>query len=150
LLARARVRHGMRLYAWVFMPEHVHLVLRAAGSPWSTIAQYLKTGLSKRVIGRWKKLGPSASGILRAIKDEDGHRFWLPGGGFDRKLRSTQAIAKEIRYVHRNPVERGLVSAPEEWKWSSVRWWMGMREGELECDKPLDPELDPEIWHGFT
>ena len=29
--------------------------------------------------------------------------------------------AEKLRYMHENPVRRGLVSGPEEWKWSSFR-----------------------------
>ena len=114
LLSEARTRHGMKLYAWVVMPEHVHLLVKAAGAPWSTIAQFIKTGVSKRVINRWRKLGPVAAPFLSAIKSDDTYRFWLPGGGFDRRLRTTNAMAREIRYVHRNPVERELATKPED------------------------------------
>jgi putative transposase len=150
LLSDTRTRHGLRLYAWVVMPEHVHLVCRAAGSPWSTVAQYIKTGVSKRVFNQWRKLGSVAAPVLASITTADGsQRFWQHGGGFDRRIRTTQAMARDIRYIHRNPVERGLVSQPEDWKWSSVRWWMGLRDGEIECDSPMDPSLDPAHWKGF-
>ena len=28
---------------------------------------------------------------------------------------------EKLRYIHRNPVKRGLVEDPEEWRWSSFR-----------------------------
>ncbi|GMV25095.1 MAG: hypothetical protein AMXMBFR58_11260 [Phycisphaerae bacterium] len=40
---------------------------------------------------------------------------------------------REIRYTQRNPLERDSVKRPEDWRWSSVLWWMGHREQEAEC-----------------
>jgi hypothetical protein len=31
--------------------------------------------------------------------------------------------ASKLRYMHRNPVQRGLVREPEEWRWSSFRYY---------------------------
>ena len=28
---------------------------------------------------------------------------------------------EKLRYIHRNPVRRGLVEKPEQWRWSSFR-----------------------------
>jgi putative transposase len=35
---------------------------------------------------------------------------------------------EKLRYMHRNPVKRGLVSSPEEWRWSSYRFYF-LNEG---------------------
>ncbi len=76
-------------------------------------------------------------------------RFWQHGGGFDRAQRDMDEFVRTVKYIHRNPVERGLVTRPEDWRWSSLRWWMGRREGEAECDPP--PGL-PGMWErsGFA
>ena len=47
------------------------------------------------------------------------HRFWLPGGGYDRNLRSARDVHEKIRYLHGNPLRRGLVERLEDWPWSS-------------------------------
>jgi hypothetical protein len=63
-------------------------------------------------------------------------------------VRDLGEFCREIRYVHHSPVERELVREPEDWKWSSVRWWGGEREGEIECDPPppWGATEDPEFW----
>jgi hypothetical protein len=33
------------------------------------------------------------------------------------------AVRSQIHCVHNNPVERGRVAAPEEWRWSSYRFY---------------------------
>jgi putative transposase len=53
------------------------------------------------------------------------HRFWQAGGGFDRNVVELHAVLAMIEYIHANPVRRGLVSRPEDWKWSSAGWHEG-------------------------
>jgi putative transposase len=89
--------------------------------------------------------------ILARITDGQGRaRFWQKGGGFDRNAATSTSFgalkASRVRYIHRNPVERGLAERPEDWRWSSVRWWMGRRDGEFPCDPPPG---DPAMWAGW-
>ena len=89
--------------------------------------------------------------IVDRIRTTSGRlRFWQKGGGFDRNVRNLGEFRREVRYIHRNPVKRGLVERPEDWKWSSVRWWMDRREGELECDRPPGDPRIWELWKGYA
>ena len=36
----------------------------------------------------------------------------------------------KLGYIHRNPVKRGLVASPEQWKWSSYRHY-ALRETDM-------------------
>jgi putative transposase len=38
---------------------------------------------------------------------------------------------EKLRYIHRNPVKRGLVESPELWQWSSFRWYLCGEEGPV-------------------
>jgi len=147
-LAAARHRFGFELFAWVIMPEHVHLLLRPrAGAPLDRSLLAIKLSVAKRVLGRWVEL---EAPILSSITTQDGHRrYWQAGGGFDRNVRNESEFCREVRYIHRNPVARGLVESPEHWPWSSVRWWMGDREGELPCDPPPGDPRSWVAWKGF-
>ena len=152
-LAAAREKHGFELFAWVLMPNHFHLLMRpcrvAHGGdikPLSPMLASIKQGVSQRVIPGWKRLNAP---ILPRLVDSDGSiRFWQPGGGFDRTVRDLTEFTKEVKYIHRNPVARGLVERPEDWVWSSVHWWMGSREQPVKCDPPPG-KLDWERWKGF-
>ena len=43
---------------------------------------------------------------------------------YDFNVWSERKRIEKLRYMHRNPVKRGLVSSPEEWRWSSFRFYM--------------------------
>lgn len=117
----------LRLYAWVVMPEHGHLLLRSpavedADVPAAEFLASLKRKVAKRVLTRWREVDAP---VLEKLRTPGGAvRFWQPGGGFDRNTRSDAELTKAIRYIHRNPVERGLVERPESWRFSSVHWWL--------------------------
>lgn len=148
-LVAARREHGFELFAWVVMPEHVHLLVRPR--PDSLLEEplrSLKTSVSKTVIQRWKE---TDAPILDRIRTSRGRpRFWQKGGGFDRNVRNLGEFCREVKYTHRNPGKRGLVENPEDWKWSSMRWWMGIREGEVECDPPPGDPRIWQLWKGYV
>jgi putative transposase len=150
----ARERHRFRLLAWVVMPEHVHMIIVprpildfdgglpvvASRSDVSTIMWGLKKPFAQRVLARWRKLGAP---VLQRLAMPDGtHQFWLPGGGFDRNVRTDEEAWREICYTHENPVRRGLVARAEEWAWSSARWYAGQKQGEI----PIDNDHDRMAW----
>ena len=105
-LERLRVSHQFDVFGYVLMPEHVHLFLSEPKyQPLSMALQVLKQNVSR-------KCAPLA-GII------PGH-FWLTRY-YDFNIRSIEKRIEKLRYIHRNPVKRGLVRSPEEWKWSSYR-----------------------------
>lgn len=64
-------------------------------------------------------------------------RFWQPGSGYDRNVVEQSTLAKMINYIHLNPVRRKLVVRPEDWQWSSARWYAGILPVVLEMDKTI-------------
>jgi putative transposase len=54
------------------------------------------------------------------IAGEFSGRFWQ-SRFYDFNLWSPQKEVEKLRYMHRNPVVRGLVASPEDWRWSSYR-----------------------------
>lgn len=147
-LYAARARFRFELYAWVVMPEHVHLMLRPPeGLALDAILKALKQSVAQTVIARWKQLNAT---VLDSITVHGRIRFWQRGGGFDRNVRDQSELAREIRYIHRNPIERGLVQSPEDWVWSSLRWWMGIGSDDQPCDTPPGDPRSWAAWKGFV
>ncbi len=138
-LVRTQARHGFGLIAWVIMPEHVHLLLipRLPESPVSAVMNMLKSTHSRRVLARWRE----REAVVR--RGDGAEPFWQPGGGYDRNVDERDGLGTVIRYIHLNPVRRGLVKEAAEWPWSSVQWYLKrpspielvdarlFREGEL-------------------
>jgi putative transposase len=137
-LASEQPRSGFRLYAWVIMPEHVHLLLlpNLPSCPVPTLLNRLKRPFARRVISRWREL---QAPILAKLTDSTGAvRFWQKGGGYDRNIWSNDEFEEKQTYIHLNPVTRGLVSRPEDWAWSSARWWTGDRAGPVRVERLAD------------
>ena len=97
-------RQLYHLYAWVIMPNHVHMVLEPrAAMP--GIMQWLK-GRTGRMANR--------------ILERTGMPFWQEES-FDHWVRSAEELQEAIDYVEGNPVKAGLVGSKEQWAWSSAR-----------------------------
>ena len=100
--------HGKRyeLHAAVVMPEHVHLLLTPLqdenGWPHAlpAILKALK-GASARSVN---KLTNSAGPVWQEES-------------FDHVLRSQESLEEKLEYILQNPVRRGLVEKPEDYKW---------------------------------
>ncbi len=100
ILELTRARHQARVYAYVLMPEHVHLLINEP--PSILLAQFLKA--VKQIASR-------------KLKGQH-EKFWQERY-FDRNIRGESARSEVIRYIHRNPVKRGLVASPGDYRWSS-------------------------------
>ena len=61
--------------------------------------------------------------------------FWQPRY-YDFNVFTPEKRVEKLRYMHRNPVKRGLVSEPLEWAWSSFRHYATgeQRVVEVESD----------------
>jgi len=133
-LTRVRQAMGFQLYAWVVMPEHIHLLLKTADSG-VTVAEILtrlKSAFAQRTLGRWRELDAP---ILKRLDDKSGRtRFWQPGGGYDRNLTTVPQCVAAAEYIHHNPVRRGLVDQAVDYRWSSARWLAGYHDSCLEPD----------------
>jgi putative transposase len=126
-----RCRFDMRVYGYVVMPEHVHILISEPEQ--GTLAgaiHYLKLSFSKRVrgLGRSTQVSVQTKDANLGHKPEEGS-FWEKRY-YDRNVRDGREFSVKLRYLHRNPVKRGLVSAPGDWKWSSFRHY-AFREKSL-------------------
>jgi len=135
----------MALWAYVFMPDHVHLLIKPCRDSYriSDFLRSVKQPVATKVLNRLKK---QSSVLLEQLwsghKPGDmTHRFWQAGGGYDFNVWSMEKAVAKANYCHRNPVTRGLVDDPANWRWSSYRWI----EMRLTHDAQL--ELDP--WDKF-
>ncbi len=138
-LERARKQWSFDLWAYVLMPEHVHLLIWPpeqvkAGK----VVGQIKEGVARKAIAYLKASAPH---WLPRITVREGNgarrRFWQPGGGYDRNAIETAAVHQMIEYIHANPVRRGLAASAEDWPWSSARWYAGVRPVQIEIDNTI-------------
>ena len=121
--ALAKSYFQFKIWAYVLMPTHVHLLIRPELENYriAVIQQHMKGKSStryrqwilKNAIGRY-------AGFCVPAKGRKVFRLWLPGGGYDRNIWSGKATHNVIRYIDWNPVRAGLAKTPEEWPWSSA------------------------------
>ena len=107
----------------VVMPEHVHLLFTEpeVGNP-STVMQVLKQSTARALLPRRKRRDPRQR---ERFGEEPRGAFWQ-SRFYDFNVWSAKKRVEKLRYMHRNPVERGLVESPEQWQWSSYRsYWLG-------------------------
>ncbi len=101
-LAEAQKRYSVRLYAYVLMPNHLHLLMEVSSYPHSKVMQTLLYRYTRYYNKRHHKVGHLFQGRYRAILcDKESYLMEL------------------IRYLHLNPVRAGLVRDPKEYMWSS-------------------------------
>ena len=70
----------------------------------------------------------SSMSAVNQCRGADG-QLWQPRF-FDRALRTVKEYNEKVEYVHLNPVRAGLVSRPEDWRWSSYNEYAGMSADE--------------------
>ena len=138
---RALARHHFRLAAFVYMPEHVHLLV------WPINVDYhidrLLRAIKRPYSFRIKRLLEEARSALLerlTVRQRPGvttFRYWQEGPGYDRNLTEASSVLAVIDYLHANPVRRGLVEAAVDWRWSSVRHYVQ----EQPPDDPLLPKV---------
>ncbi|MCL4808310.1 MAG: transposase [Thermoanaerobaculia bacterium] len=108
LLAEACERHGVRVFAYCLMPNHVHLALQTGAAPVSGFVHELHSRYARYFNRRY---------------DRAGHLFQ---GRFQGLLVDRDAYLLEVvRYIHRNPVKARLATRPEEFAWSSHSAYLG-------------------------
>jgi putative transposase len=107
-LENTRRRYALRVYGFVLMPEHVHLLLSEPQR--GTLARALQSLKSASARMARNDMAQAA----------DHAHFWQTRY-YDRYMRDFREFSEKLRYIHRNPVKRGLCSAPGEWRWSSFR-----------------------------
>jgi putative transposase len=140
-LDRARRVHDLQLWAYVVMPEHVHVVLLPGRSDYriGKVLEAIKEGVGRRAINFLKRIrSPWLERLtVRQPSGKIERHFWQPGGGYDRNIVTMKALAASVHYLHANPVRRGLVVQPTDWEWSSARWYEGERDVKLIMDATM-------------
>jgi putative transposase len=136
-LARARRRHNFDLWAYVIMPNHVHLLLFPNREVYDMgqIESGVKTSVARRAMAYLRDHNPEGLRHLATGQRHTPYRFWMSGNGYDVNLSSMEAARGITEYIHNNPVRSCLCETPEDWNWSSAREWAKEGSGPLSIDR---------------
>jgi len=114
-LERVRRSFRLRVYGYVVMPEHIHLLVSEPER--DTLADALKSlkqGVSRRLIG-------------------NADHFWQKRY-YDFNVRNHAQFVEKLNYIHWNPVKKGLCDRPEDWPWSSFLHHATGGKGRVEIE----------------
>ena len=156
-LEEARIKYCFFVYGYVVMPEHVHLLLSEPER--DTLATAIKA-IKQSVARKQVHLG----GDLSSSRRKDPHNqqkvvwgtqhlqgtqhssgtqnvrgiqhFWQ-ARYYDFNVLSAAKRVEKLKYIHRNPVHRGLVARPEDWPWSSYRHYTMGEDGTVQIESPV-------------
>jgi len=125
-LSKIRDEMGFQLIGYVAMPEHVHLLISEPkrGTP-SAVLQKLKLRVARKLRRRKRKFDAAQLGLPFDTAGEPLRAFWQ-ARFYDFNVYSPGKIKEKLDYMHANPVDRGLVEHPKDWRWSSWSfYWRG-------------------------
>ena len=98
-LQHYRREGNYKLWSFVIMPDHIHLLITPIGVPVERAMQLIKGGFSRMIESKfpvWQK------------------------GFTDRRMRDREDFLVHKNYIHHNPVRARLCERPEDYRWSSA------------------------------
>lgn len=121
------------LYAYVILENHLHLV--ASSADLSKEVDNFKSYTARRIIDYYESV--QAHNILKQLafhkklyKQDRDHQLWQEGS-HPQRIHDIAMMRQKIDYIHNNPVQRGWVDTPTDWRLSSARNYAG-KEGLLD------------------
>ena len=121
------VSKGFKIFAYVLMNNHYHIVLQTADVKLHEIMHAINSKYSKYFNFKYERVGHVFQGRYRSIPVQDERQF-----------------LNLIKYIHQNPVRAELVKFPQDYKWSSDSYYRKKRKGFVETGillKSLDDNL---------
>jgi REP element-mobilizing transposase RayT len=139
----ARRSHGFLLFAYVIMPDHMHLLTDQPDKP-SSLLRYIKGTVAHRVIEYLKEKNYQVS--LQKLRHEEwkrNHRYslWQQEKNVFSVI-SEAVFMQKVNYIHQNPLRAGLVERAIDYRWSSARYWQRCDTD----DEPLRVDIDRIEW----
>jgi putative transposase len=112
ILEQVRAKHEFVVAGYVVMPEHFHLLISEPQvGKLSSVMQVLKQRASQRCRGKRRK-----SPNQKKLGEDQGPPAFWQSRYYDFNVFRQKKHVEKLRYIHRNPVKRGLVPSPELWR----------------------------------
>ena len=131
IMTECSSRHGVEVWAYCLMPDHVHLI--AIPREKNSLSNCLRAAH-----GRYTRYMHRRTGSCG--------QFWQ--GRYASHLLDEQYLIACARYIEINPVKREYVDQPEDWPWSSAQAHILKTDDPLVMSKPLLERVESQ-WHDF-
>ncbi|RFZ95697.1 transposase [Mucilaginibacter conchicola] len=124
---------GLKVYAWVIMSNHVHMIVNTTDQPLQSILRDLKRHTSKAIIKAIEEnTQESRRDWMLWFFEREGkgnannetYQFWQQGN-HPIELITYEVTQQKLDYLHGNPVKAGWVDEPENYLYSSARDYAG-------------------------
>ena len=146
-LDEARRCGGFLIFAYVIMPDHVHLLTSQPKSS-AEVLRYVKGITARRVIDYLKEQNYESS--LAKLRHADWKRKHSYSLWQEEKnvlpIFSEGMFMQKVNYIHLNPVRAGLAESAFDYRWSSARIW----RGQWKDDEPLMVDLEKIQWRRWA
>lgn len=134
-----RAKKGAKIFAFVIMPTHLHLVvLPAENVSLSNVMRDFKRFTSQELTTQMERGGHESwlriFGRHAPARAGGEYRVWQEGF-HPEQIHSAKFALQKIEYVHNNPVRKGLVDTPQHWRYSSARNYALGNDSVMEIDQ---------------
>ncbi len=114
---------GLKIYAYVFMINHLHLLVYSPDV--QGFVRDFKKYTSFRI---FKNINETEPSIIKLFRNEPPNNFQLwAKTNMPKLVTSNEFMNQKIDYIHNNPVKRSYVIKPEYWYWSSANPESGIK-----------------------
>lgn len=130
---------GLRIYGFVILENHLHAIAQCENLPavWARFKSYSAQGIVQRLEEAYATpLLQRMQFARKAQRGDRSYQFWQKGS-HQQAINGADMMRQKLEYIHNNPVKRGYVDHPEDWRWSSARNYAG-QEGVIEVDLDWD------------
>ena len=132
-----RKHKGLRLYAYVIMDNHIHLIAEAPDL--TGVMQSFKRHTARELLAMAERSNKAwllnqFAYYAKRHKHDSQHQVWQEGV-HPQIIQGDSMLEQKLAYVHNNPVRRGYVDAPEHWRYSSARNYLLEDDSILEIDR---------------
>ncbi|HAX47358.1 MAG TPA: transposase [Ignavibacteria bacterium] len=121
----SQLNKDLKLFAYVFLPDHFHLVV--SGKDLSNTFKSIKGFSAKEIIKELNR--ESSTNLLNRFrmlkmgyKTKSEFQVWQESF-HPKELLTEEILQQKVDYIHMNPVRKGLVDKPEDWKYSSAGYY---------------------------
>jgi REP element-mobilizing transposase RayT len=134
-----RVTRKMKLFVFVVMPNHIHIIVRFSEEyPLSDVMRDFKKFTARNIFRQFSDAGNSK--VLDLLRKEgkrvkQAYKVWEDS--YDaRDIFSIKFLQQKMNYIHHNPCQQhwNLVEAPEQYLWSTAGFYLD----EKPCVIPID------------